>query len=25
VYDETAYFIDGGDFISWMLTGRQTR
>lgn len=25
VYENTAYFIEGGDFISWMLTGRQTR
>ena len=24
-YESTAYFIDGGDFIAWMLTGRQTR
>ena len=24
-YDATAYFIDGGDYIAWMLTGRQTR
>ena len=24
-YENTAYFIEGGDFISWMLTGRQTR
>lgn len=25
VYENTAYFIEAGDFISWMLTGRQTR
>ena len=25
VYDNAAYFIEGGDFIAWMLTGRQTR
>lgn len=25
VYDNTAYFIEGGDFISWMLTGKHTR
>lgn len=24
-YENTSYFIDGGDFIAWMLTGRQTR
>ncbi len=24
-YESTAYFIDGGDFIAWMLTGKQTR
>ena len=25
VYESTAHFIEGGDFISWMLTGKQTR
>jgi len=25
VYENTAYFIEGGDFIAWMLTGKHTR
>ena len=25
VYDNTDYFIEAGDFIAWMLTGKQTR
>lgn len=25
IYDETAYFIEAGDWITWQLTGRQTR
>lgn len=25
VYENTAYFIEAGDFIAWMLTGKQTR
>ena len=24
-YDSTAHFIEGGDFLSWMLTGKHTR
>lgn len=25
VYDNAAFFIEGGDWLNWMLTGRQTR
>lgn len=25
IYDEAAFFIEAGDWINWMLTGRQTR
>ena len=25
VYDDTAYFIEAGDWLTWQLTGRQTR
>ncbi len=25
VYQEAAYFIEAGDYLAWMLTGRQTR